>query len=172
MFECHIVENMFNMVVKFLDTLYNRWCNKLIRVLFNAENMTTSRHSGFVMCIAQSAFNKVLCIWCAPHPIDIVVKASTESILDDSWIKFAYSWSVFLRSQDNLIIAMNIKCPKKTNRWVHLGRLLKFFQQSRHQLIAYTIEKSPADAPSSIWWVITYLIALAFDAINVTFVLF
>jgi hypothetical protein len=53
---------------------------------------------------------------------------------------------------------------------VHLGHLLKFFQQYWRQLIAYTIEKCPADAPSSIWWVITYLIPLAIDAVNVTFV--
>ncbi|CAK9274051.1 unnamed protein product [Sphagnum jensenii] len=32
------------------------------------------------------------------------------------------------------------------------------------------IEKCPVDAPSSIWWVITYSIVLAIDAINVTFI--
>jgi hypothetical protein len=65
---------------------------------------------------------------------------------------------------------MNVKCPKKTNRWVHLGHLLKFFQQYWRQLIAYTIEKCPANAPSFIWWVITYSITSAINAINVTLV--
>jgi len=37
-------------------------------------------------------------------------------------------------------------------------------------LIAYTIGKHPIDAPCSIWWVITYSIIPAIDAINVTFV--
>jgi len=131
MFECHTIENMFNMVVKFFDTLYGRWHDKLIEVSSDGENTMTDRHSGLVTCMVRSAFNKVLRVWCMPHQIDIVIKASTESILDSSLIKFAYSWSVFLWSQDNLIITMNVKCPKKTNRWVHLGCLLKFFQQYR-----------------------------------------
>jgi hypothetical protein len=53
---------------------------------------------------------------------------------------------------------------------VHLGHLLKFFQQYRHQLIVYTIKKRPANAPSSIWWVITYLIAPVINTVNVTLV--
>lgn len=51
MFERHTVENMFNMVIKFLDALYGQWCNKLIGVLSNGENMMTNRHYGFVMCM-------------------------------------------------------------------------------------------------------------------------
>jgi hypothetical protein len=47
-FERHIAENMFNMVVKFLDALYDRWRGKLIEVSFDGENMMTGRHFGFV----------------------------------------------------------------------------------------------------------------------------
>ncbi len=129
MFERHTAKNMFNMVIKFFDVLYGRWHDKLIRMSSDGENMMTSRHFGFVMGMVRSASNKVLCVWCTPHQIDIVIKALTESILDGSWIKFTYIWLVFLWSQNNFIIAMNIKCPKKTNRWVHLGHLFKFFQQ-------------------------------------------
>jgi hypothetical protein len=67
MFERQTAENMFNMVVKFLDTLYGRWRNKLIRVSSDGKNMMTGHHSGFVMRRVRSAFNKVLCVWCMPH---------------------------------------------------------------------------------------------------------
>jgi len=60
MFKHHTVENMFNMVVKFLNALYGRWRDKLIRVLFDGKNTTIGRHFGFVMCMVQSASNKVL----------------------------------------------------------------------------------------------------------------
>jgi hypothetical protein len=88
----------------------------------------------------------VLRIWCPAHQIDIVVKASSEGIFKSSWIKVAFKGSLFLRAQDNLIISMNVKCPKKTNRWVHLGRLLNFYKQYRRQLISYTNEKRPHEA--------------------------
>lgn len=48
MFECHTIENMFNMVVKFLYALYNRWHNKLIGVLSNRKNTMIGHHSTFV----------------------------------------------------------------------------------------------------------------------------
>ncbi len=51
MFECHIVKNMFNMVVKFFDTLYSWWREKLIGVSSDGEITMTSCHSGFVMCM-------------------------------------------------------------------------------------------------------------------------
>ncbi|CAM6036431.1 unnamed protein product [Sphagnum compactum] len=103
MFERHTTENMFNMVVKFLNALYSRWCDKLIGVSSNGENTMTGRHSGFVTCMVRSASNKVLHVWCTPHQIDILVKASTKSILDGSWIKFAYSWSLLLAQQEQHI---------------------------------------------------------------------
>jgi hypothetical protein len=62
MFEHHTTENMFNMVVKFLDTLYNQWRNKLIGVSSNGKNTMTDRHYGFVTRMVQSTSNKVLCI--------------------------------------------------------------------------------------------------------------
>jgi hypothetical protein len=41
-------KNMFNMVIKFLDALYDRWHDKLIRMSFDGENTMIARHSGFV----------------------------------------------------------------------------------------------------------------------------
>jgi hypothetical protein len=151
MFERHTTVNMFNMTVKFFDTLYNRWRDKLIRMSSDGKNTMIDHHFGFVTRMVRSASNKVLHLWCTPHHINIIIRVLTESILDGSWIKFAYNWSVFLRPQNNLIIAMNVKCLKKTNQWVHLGRLFKFFQQHQCQLITYTIEKRLVVARSSIW---------------------
>jgi hypothetical protein len=48
MFKRHIAENMFNMVIKFFDTLYGQWHDKLIRMLSDGKNTITGRHSGFV----------------------------------------------------------------------------------------------------------------------------
>jgi hypothetical protein len=62
MFECHTVENMFKMVVKFLDTLYGRWRDKLIGVSTNGKNTMIGHHFEFVTCMVRSASNMVLCV--------------------------------------------------------------------------------------------------------------
>jgi hypothetical protein len=38
---------------------------------------------------------------------------------------------------------MGFKCPKKTNRWTHLGRLLTFLKQNRRKLVEYTTTNGP-----------------------------
>jgi hypothetical protein len=64
---------------------------------------------------------------------------------------------------------MGVKCSKKTNRWVHLGRVLNFYKQYCRLIIAHTLEKHPEKLPSDMWWVITYAVAPAVDEINITF---
>ena len=63
---------------------------------------------------------------------------------------------------------MNVKCPKKTNRWAHLGRLLNFFKSYRRPLLEYTRNKRADMLASDKWWIITYAVAPAIDAINIT----
>jgi hypothetical protein len=75
-----------------------------------------------------------------------------------------------LRAQDNLIIEMNVKCPKKTNRWAHLSRLLNVYISYRRPLLEYTQNKQPELMPSDLWWIITYVVAPAIDSINIMLV--
>ncbi|CAK9235665.1 unnamed protein product [Sphagnum troendelagicum] len=51
---------------------------------------------------------------------------------------------------------MGVKCPKKTNYWVHLGRVLNFYKQYWRLIIAHTLEKHSEKLPSDMWWVITF----------------
>ncbi len=95
MFERHMALNVFNMINKFMDALYSKWCTKLIDMSTDGEN-TMCWHASVVTRIVTCAEHKVLQIWCAPHQINIVVKASTKSINDGNWVKFAYTFSVYL----------------------------------------------------------------------------
>jgi len=83
MFERHSVVNIFNLIAKFMDTLYIKWCAKLIGVSIDNENTMTGRHANVLTDLIDCADNDVLCISCAPHQINIVVKAATEGIDND-----------------------------------------------------------------------------------------
>jgi hypothetical protein len=116
MFERHSTVNIFNLITKFMDALYIKWRAKLIGVSTDGENTMTGHHASIVTHLVDYANNDVLRIWCASHQIDIMVKVTTEGIDNGVWVKQAYTFSVYLRAQDNLIIAMDVKCPKKTDR--------------------------------------------------------
>jgi len=66
---------------------------------------------------------------------------------------------------------MAVKCPKKTNRWTHLGHLLQFFKSHRRKIVAYAETHCPEQTPTSTWWVITFAMSPAMNTINVTFVI-
>jgi hypothetical protein len=86
---------------------------KLIGMSSDGENTMTGCHSEVVTRIVACAENDVLRFWCAPHQImiDIVLKDAAEGIQDGIYAKQAYTFSVYLRAQDILIIEMNVKCP-------------------------------------------------------------
>ena len=170
MFDRHTALIIFDMIVKFLDALYAPWRSKLISVSSDGENTMTGRHSGLVTRLCAAAEHDVLRIWCPPHQIDLVAKRAAERVTNGEWVHFAYTFSVFLRAQNSLITAMNVKCPKKTNRWVHLGRLLTFYKTYRRKIIAYTEEHRSGSPPTDAWWIITCAISPAIDKVNATFV--
>jgi len=66
---------------------------------------------------------------------------------------------------------MAVKCPKKMNRWTHLGRLLQFFKDHCRRIVAYAETYRLEQTPTSAWWVITFAVSSAINAINVTFVI-
>jgi hypothetical protein len=103
--------------------------------------------------------------------MDVVVKDGAEMLYDDKWSKEAWSMSVYLCSQANLITRMNVKCPKKTNHWVSLGMLLNFLNQYRHTIVQHVTANASDKLPSDQWWVIAYTIAPAIEEINKTFVM-
>ncbi|RQM19344.1 hypothetical protein B5M09_010902 [Aphanomyces astaci] len=87
--------------------------------------------------------NPVLRIWCAPHQID-------------------------LRQAGQPHEAHERQCPKQTNRWTHIGRLLTFLKSYHRGLMEFCVENRPDSAPICEWWLMTFCIALIIDVVNIT----
>ena len=94
MFERHTSQKLYEMIVKFMDALYIAWRKKLLGMTTDGENVMTGRHSGLVTRIVACAENRVIRVWCAPHQIDIVVKATADAIDGGKWVQMAYSLSI------------------------------------------------------------------------------
>lgn len=110
--------------------------------------------------------------------MDLVVRALTENLDDGAWVKKVYALSVYLRAQQTLIVEMGAKCPKKTNRWLHLGMVLDFLIRHEVRITSYIDEKNAAvrrvgaipPALTHSEWVLTHAVAPAIKRINMTFV--
>ncbi|CAK4110205.1 unnamed protein product [Aphanomyces euteiches] len=177
MFERYTSNNYVALIVKLLDALYVHWRFKLIGVSRDGENINTGRVQGVVTQLVAMAEFPVLRIWCVPHQLDLVVKAVTEALMDDTWVKIVYSTSVYLRAQANLVVEIGVTCPKKTNRWLHLGTVLDFLIKHEVRIIAYVQDKldnprrngaiPPVMTDSD--WVVTHVVAPAIERVNRTF---
>jgi len=85
MFERHIVENIFNLIAYFMDALsgvMTIWRAKLVSVSTDGKNTMIRCHRGVVIRLEQVAKFSVLCIWCVPHQIGIVIKNATTLLQD------------------------------------------------------------------------------------------
>jgi hypothetical protein len=128
----HTAVNILALIVKILDVLFLMWRNKLISVSNNGKNTMIGRHGGLVTLLEKEATNNIMCVWCAPHQMDIVIKKVMKAMMDGLFYKIAHVFSIHLRAQLNLIMEMDgAKCPKDTTRWVAFGKVIKWFLHHR-----------------------------------------
>ena len=151
-FEPHTFQNYVRLITTLLDTLCPPWRNKLLSISSDGENTMTGRLGGVVTLLERECSNPILRIWYVAHQLDIVVKDATRGLLSEHYYKDAHALSVYLRAQQNLINDMGSNCPKDTTRWIAFGSMLSWLLAHRRRLLAHFDEKSPPQAPSSLWW--------------------
>ncbi|CAK9276060.1 unnamed protein product [Sphagnum jensenii] len=125
-FDRHTAANQEAMLVKLLNVLLVGWTRKLIGVTTDGEKTNMGRVNGVQVRMVWCAEFKVVHIWCVLHQLDLVVHVAIDEVDGGTWLKAAYTLSMYLRKQLNLITEMGETCPKKMNRWLALGSVLKF----------------------------------------------
>ncbi len=170
-YDRHTSKNIAAMICHILDALYARWRSKIIAFSTDGENTMTGRHVGVVTRIDHECETKLMRIWCVPHQINLVVKDVSHSLNDELFYKTAHDFSVHLRRQQNLQLEMGSTCPKDTNWWVHLERMLSWMLKHRRQLLIWIDEKKPAFAPDDSWWLMMGGVQPSLELVNVTLVI-
>jgi hypothetical protein len=164
-FDHHTAANQEAMLVKLLGALFARWMRKLIGVTTNGEKTNMGHVNGVQVRMVRCAEFKVVQIWCVPHQLDLVVHVAIDGVDGSTWLKTAYTLSTYLRKQSNLITEMGETCPNKTNRWLALGSMLKFYITHAPRIVAFLDERREqvGNAVSPIltlsWWLLTYVFA-------------
>jgi hypothetical protein len=99
---------------------------------------------------------------------------AVDKVDGGTWVKTYYTLSTYLRKQSNLIIDMGETCPKKTNRWVALGSVFKFYITRAPRIIGFLDDhfEQAGNVASRIltssWWMLTYVFAPIITIINET----
>jgi hypothetical protein len=164
------VVNILALIVKILDVLLLMWHDKLISMNNDDKNTMIVHHGGLVTLLEKEVTNNILCVWCTPHQMDIVIKKVTKVMMDGLFYKIAHAFSIHLCAQLNLITKMDgAKCPKDTTQWVAFGKMLKWFLHHRHRMLQYIKEKQPIQAPLPTWWILCNAVAPLFEMMQVTF---
>ena len=118
----------------------------------------------------REAANDLLRIWCPPHQMDLVIKNATLQVGGGLFAKTTHTFTVHLRKQANLQIAMGSKCPKDTNRWAHFQGQLQWLLNHRVRLGQWVAETDVTDFPSAPYWIVAAAINPLAKARNLTFV--
>jgi hypothetical protein len=99
------------------------------------------------------------------------MKDISHSLDDRLFYKITHDFSVHLRCQQNLQLEMGSTCPKDTNRWVHLKRMLSWMFEHHRRLLIWIDEKKPAFASNDSWWLMTARVQPLLELVNVTLVI-
>jgi hypothetical protein len=98
-FEQHTAQNYVKLIKILLNTVFPSWREKVISISSDGKNTMTGRHASVVTLLEKNeCSNLVLCIWCIPHQLDIVVKNATHGVLDEAFYKVAHAFFVHLRA--------------------------------------------------------------------------
>jgi hypothetical protein len=94
----HTAINILALIVKILDVLFATWRDKLISMSSEDKNTTTGRHGSLVALLEKEASNNIMCVWCAPHQMDIVIKKVMKAMMDGLFYKIAHDFPTHLRA--------------------------------------------------------------------------
>ena len=90
---------------------------------------------------------------------------------EGSFYKTLHNFSIHLHQQPNLQLEMGSTCPKDTNQWAHLERILSWMLHHRRCLLGRIAEKNPASAPDDRWWVMAAAVQPLLELVNVRLVI-
>jgi hypothetical protein len=175
-FDCHTTANQEAMLVKLLGALFAGWTRKLIGVTTDGEKTNMGHINSVQVRIVRCSKFKIVQIWCVPHQLDLVLHVAIDEVDGGTWLKTAYTLSMYLCKQSNLITEMGETCPKKTNWWLALESVLKFYITHVSSIVTFLDEHReqvgnptpPILTPS--WWLLTYAFALVIAIIIETVV--
>ena len=123
MFERHTGENMYLLVVQFLDVICPAWRHKLLGIAADGASMMTGEFQGVGTRLEQQTSHNVYRIWCGLHQLDLVMKHRFKGLMNGKFVELMKKFIHQLREQSILITQMDAKCPKLTTRWVMMGRV-------------------------------------------------
>jgi hypothetical protein len=112
-FQRHTAVNNVTMIKTVMNTFCPTGNDKLISIASDGESTMTGRTGDVVTLLGRQCTNLMLRVWCVPHQLDLVIKTANVGVDDGEFYKAAHAFSVHLRAQHNVIVAMNgAKCPK------------------------------------------------------------
>jgi len=90
--------------------------------------------------------------------------------MDGEFLTIMNAFIAHLHLQTNLVIDMDVKCPKLANRWVIMGKVCTWLLERRVHLFRYLKEHEPVQTPSNWWWTVVASINALTGQVNIIFV--
>ena len=95
----HNEENMFNLIVRFLNVLCSDWRHKLIGIESDEASVMTGEYQGVVTRLQKSAHYSVYRTWCELHQLDLIMQREYESLMNEDVMTIMYTFNGYLHAQ-------------------------------------------------------------------------
>ena len=166
LFESHTGENMFSVVVKFMDALYPGWRDILVSSSTDGARSMTGRIQGLATRIGACTPGKLIRIWCGLHQLDLVMQRVFKEALNEDFYSALTALIGHLRRQQTLISNMRTTCPKVADtRWISMATCSSWLTNNIVAVQQHLLQKNPSCAPPITWWIFLFAVnAVALEA--------
>jgi hypothetical protein len=157
LFDRHTGENMFDVLVQFLNAFCPQWRDILVGSSTDGARSITERLRGLDTRLGQCSSAKLIRIWCGLHQFDLVMQRVFKNSLEEEFYLTLTALIGHLRRQQNLISSMRSTCPKVANtRWLSMYYVSDWLVSN---IIAFTEHlelNEPHCAPRKSWWLFLF----------------
>jgi hypothetical protein len=152
--ERHTSQNMFDVLVRFMDAVVPSWRTRCIAVSTDGVRSMTGRSQGVATRIQQVCAPGLLRIWCGLPQLDLVTQRVCKPALEGDFYKTLTALIGHLRRQVNLISDMKSTCPKVSDvRWISMDSVWTWLVNNRARVLRHLDTKKPSCTPNIIWWI-------------------
>lgn len=131
-YEWHPAEDIFSVLVKYLDELHPSWKDYLIGCSTDGARSMAGIICGLATSLSECSTDSLIRIWCGLHQLDVVMQDVFKSSFDENFHSKLTALIDYVRRQQNLISMMAFNVSYGIGRSVGVNEYMFNLASNQH----------------------------------------
>jgi hypothetical protein len=155
---CTPTKHVFEEFSKLLDNIAPQWKSKMIGITTDGSSDMVGRFNGLQKRFDNACENKLFCVWCGCHQLEVEVGHKYNELEADGsiWIETMDTFITELRKRE---MEFGSQAPSRANtRWYTVSRSTKWIASRYSEIHHSHRQKAFPCFPSKQWWCVLFAV--------------